>query len=148
MYMYIHVREMNKEGRSKQGQTNSKAKQHSTPKVVTFPKKMSCFQRNSNPRHSTLCIDRVLYTAIYMYQGSLAGWAQIHVHALVCTVYVCAGVCRNLLAMVEVVEDCPSARAMALPTSGRIKHRAKASHDLLYTYMYEYRSFHTLSLPI
>ena len=67
MYMYIHVREMNKEGRSKQGQTNSKAKQHSTPKVVTFPKKMSCFQRNSNPRHSTLCIDRVLYTAIYMY---------------------------------------------------------------------------------
>ena len=28
-----------KEGRSKQGQTNNKAKQHSTPKAVTFPKK-------------------------------------------------------------------------------------------------------------
>ena len=28
-----------KEGRSKQGQTNNKAKQSSTPKVVTFPKK-------------------------------------------------------------------------------------------------------------
>ena len=28
-----------KEKRSKQGQTNNKAKQHSTPKAVTFPKK-------------------------------------------------------------------------------------------------------------
>ena len=28
-----------KKERSKQGQTNNKAKQHSTPKVVTFPKK-------------------------------------------------------------------------------------------------------------
>ena len=28
-----------KEERSKQGQTNSKAKQHSTPEAVTFPKK-------------------------------------------------------------------------------------------------------------
>ena len=27
------------EERSKQGQTKNKAKQHSTPKVVTFPKK-------------------------------------------------------------------------------------------------------------
>ena len=30
---------MRKEERSKQGQTNNKAKQHNTPKVVTFPKK-------------------------------------------------------------------------------------------------------------
>ena len=37
--------ERRKEERSKQGQTNNKAKQHSTPKAVTFPK---------NPRHSTL----------------------------------------------------------------------------------------------
>ena len=28
-----------KEGRSKQGQTNNKAKQRSTPKAITFPKK-------------------------------------------------------------------------------------------------------------
>ena len=28
-----------KEERSKQGQTNNEAKQHSTPKAVTFPKK-------------------------------------------------------------------------------------------------------------
>ena len=30
---------MQKEGRSKQGQKNNKAKQHNTPKAVTFPKK-------------------------------------------------------------------------------------------------------------
>ena len=29
-------KEGRKEGRSKQGQTNNKAKQHSTPKAVTF----------------------------------------------------------------------------------------------------------------
>ena len=40
MYVYIHVNERcrRKEGRSKQGHTNYKAKQHSTPKAVTFPK--------------------------------------------------------------------------------------------------------------
>ena len=37
--MYL-LREMRrKEERSKQGQTNNKAKQHSTPKAVTFSKK-------------------------------------------------------------------------------------------------------------
>ena len=35
----IHVREIKKEERSKQGQTNNKAKQHNTTKAVTFPKK-------------------------------------------------------------------------------------------------------------
>ena len=35
---HIHVL-MRDEERSKQGQTNNKAKQHSTPKTVTFPKK-------------------------------------------------------------------------------------------------------------
>ena len=43
MYMYvvyIHVLMRDKkEESSKQGQTNNKAKQHSTPKAVTFPKK-------------------------------------------------------------------------------------------------------------
>ena len=33
------IRDEKKEERSKQGQTNNKAKQHSTPKAVTFPKK-------------------------------------------------------------------------------------------------------------
>ena len=43
MYTYIHVHCQyiiymfnEKEERSKQGQTNNKAKQHSTPKAVTF----------------------------------------------------------------------------------------------------------------
>ena len=37
---YTYVREMKlKEERSKQGHTNNKAKQHSTPEAVTFPKK-------------------------------------------------------------------------------------------------------------
>lgn len=45
-------------------------------------------------------------------------------------------VCRSLLAIVNVVDDCPSARAMALAASGRIKHRAKVSgmchiHDIV-----------------
>ena len=40
MEHYIHVLMGDVEGRrSKQGQTNNKAKQHSTPKAVTFPKK-------------------------------------------------------------------------------------------------------------
>ena len=36
IYMFLMRR---KEERSKQGQTNNKAKQHSTPKAVTFPLK-------------------------------------------------------------------------------------------------------------
>ena len=36
--MYMLERCRRKEERSKQGQTNNKAKQHSTPKAVTFPK--------------------------------------------------------------------------------------------------------------
>ena len=41
-HLHIHVLmrdERRKKERSKQGQTNNKAKQHSTPKGVTFPKK-------------------------------------------------------------------------------------------------------------
>ena len=37
---YMHVNERRKEERSKQGQTKNKGKQHSTPKAVTFPKKI------------------------------------------------------------------------------------------------------------
>ena len=38
MVVYVHVNERcrRKEERSKQGQTNNKAKQHSTPKAVTL----------------------------------------------------------------------------------------------------------------
>ena len=42
IHLYMYVREMKerrKKERSKQGQINNKAKQHSTPKAITFPKK-------------------------------------------------------------------------------------------------------------
>ena len=38
LHVHVLVRD-EKEERSKQGQTNNKAKQHSTPRAVTFPKK-------------------------------------------------------------------------------------------------------------
>ena len=38
---HVNERCRRKEGESKQGQTNNKAKQHSTPKAVTFQRKMS-----------------------------------------------------------------------------------------------------------
>ena len=38
-----------KEVRSKQGQTNNKAKQHSTPKAVSFPKKNELSQVGLEP---------------------------------------------------------------------------------------------------
>ena len=41
-YIHVLMRDEKKEERSKQGQTNNKAKQHSTPKEVTFQRKMSC----------------------------------------------------------------------------------------------------------
>ena len=49
-----------KEGRSKQGQTNNEAKQHSTPKAVTFPKKNEPPEVGLKP--TTLhTLDRALY---------------------------------------------------------------------------------------
>ena len=53
-----------KEGRKKQGQTNNKAKQHSTPKAVTFPRK------NELPRvglEPTTLYSRECYVCMYMY---------------------------------------------------------------------------------
>ena len=63
------LRRDEKEGRSKQGQTNNKAKQHSTPKAVTFPKKNELPQVELEPttlhsRQSALLLS---------YQGSSAG---------------------------------------------------------------------------
>ena len=89
MYMYCRVvllcfvvcitllafkREMRrKKERSKQGQTN-KAKQHSTPKAVTFPRKNELPRVGLEP--TTLhTLDRALYQLSY--RGSSAGWAQI-----------------------------------------------------------------------
>ena len=63
-----------KEDRSKQGQTNNKAKQHSTPKAVTFLKKNELPQVGLEP-HDTL---HSRQSAVPLsYQGSTGGWAQI-----------------------------------------------------------------------
>ena len=62
-----------KKGRSKQGETN-KAKQHSTPKAVTFLKKNELPQVGLEPT-TLYTLDRALYQLSY--QGSSAGWAQI-----------------------------------------------------------------------
>ena len=51
--------ERRKEERSKQGQTN-KAKQHSTPKAVTFPKKNELPRVGLEPT-TLYTLDRVLY---------------------------------------------------------------------------------------
>ena len=58
---------------SKQGQTN-KAKQHSTPKAVTFPRKNELPQVGLEPT-TLYTLDRALYQLSY--RGSSAGWAQI-----------------------------------------------------------------------
>ena len=52
-----------KEGRSKHGQTNNKAKQHSTPKAVTFPKKNELPRVGLEPT-TLYALDRVLYQLI------------------------------------------------------------------------------------
>ena len=53
-----------KEERSKQGQTNNKAKQHSTPKAVTFPKKNELPLVGLKPT-TLYTLGRALY--LYMY---------------------------------------------------------------------------------
>ena len=65
-----------KEGRSKQGQTNNKAKQHSTPKAVTFPKENELFRVGLEPT-TLYTLDRALY-----HRATKA--AQLHVHVRDC----------------------------------------------------------------
>ena len=53
------------EERSKQGQTNNKAKEHSTPKAVTYPKKNELPRVGLEP--TTLYTpDRALYLYVYV----------------------------------------------------------------------------------
>ena len=61
-----------KEERSKQGQTNNEAKQHSTPKAVTSPKKNELPRVGLEPT-TLYTLDRALPLS---YQGSSADWAQ------------------------------------------------------------------------
>ena len=59
---------------SKVKQTNNMAKQHSTPKAVTFPRKNELPQVGLEPT-TLYTLDRALYQLSY--RGSSAGWAQI-----------------------------------------------------------------------
>ena len=60
MYIVHVLMRDEKEGRSKQGQTNNKAKQHSTPKAVTFPKKNELSRVGLEPT-TLYTLDRALY---------------------------------------------------------------------------------------
>ena len=62
-----------KEERKTVKQTN-KAKQHSTPKAVTFPRKNELPQVGLKPT-TLYTLDRALYQLSY--RGSSAGWTQI-----------------------------------------------------------------------
>ena len=66
-----------KEERKKQARSNkqtNKAKQHSTPKAVTFPRKNELPRVGLEPT-TLYTLDRALYQLSY--RGSPAGWAQI-----------------------------------------------------------------------
>ena len=52
--MYVIKCEMRRKKEASKVKQTNKAKQHSTPKAVTFPRKMSCLGWDSNPRHSIL----------------------------------------------------------------------------------------------
>ena len=63
IHVHVHVLmrdERRKEERSKQDQTNNKAKQHSTPKAVNFPKKNELPQVGLEPT-TLYSLDRALY---------------------------------------------------------------------------------------
>ena len=63
--MHVNERCRRKEERSKQGNTNNKAKQLKTPKAVTFPKKNELPQVGLEP--TTLYNIYIVYMSIYMY---------------------------------------------------------------------------------
>ena len=72
MRTHIHVNERCrwKEERSKQGHTNNKAKQHNTPKAVTFPNKNELPRVGLEPT-TLYTLDRVLYQLIQPHTPTL-----------------------------------------------------------------------------
>ena len=78
-----------KEERREQGQTNNKAKQHSTPKAVTFPKKNELPQVGLEPT-TLYTLDRVLYphdtVHVHVYRRVLTrASAALHFSLCTCT---------------------------------------------------------------
>ena len=79
LYMFLNERwEGRKKEASKVKQTN-KAKQHSTPKAVTFPRKNELPQVGLEPT-TLYTLDRALYQLSY--RGSSAGWAHVHINTV------------------------------------------------------------------
>ena len=72
MYIILHVNERRrrKEERGKQGHINNKAKQHNTPKAVTFSKKNE-LSRVGLESTTLYTLDRALYQLNY--RGNSAG---------------------------------------------------------------------------
>ena len=93
--MYIHVLMRDeKEGRSKEGQTNKKAKQHSTPKAVTFPKKNDMYMyMYVNMRENTVKPNAHIQSRIVNYNLSCIGRVLIHVNQTKCTTTPLAASC-------------------------------------------------------
>ena len=75
MYMYTYSMLMRDE-RSEQGQTNNKAKQHNTPKVVTFPKKNELPRVGLEPT-TLYTLDRALYQNVKI----MYGYTLTHTHS-------------------------------------------------------------------
>ena len=88
MILRVHVlmRDEKEEKRKKQGQTNNKANQHSTPKAVTFPKKNELPRVGLEPT-TLYTLDRALLDRSLQSQSQdqapveVADWAQ-HGHVL------------------------------------------------------------------
>ena len=77
-----------KEERKKQARSNkqtNKAKQHSTPKAVTFPRKNELPQVGLEPT-TLYTLDRALYMYMYMYMYVEAGSLTVKHRALVSSV--------------------------------------------------------------
>ena len=69
--MHVHVLMTDEEERSKQGQTKNKAKQHSTPNAVTFPKKNKLPRVGLEP--TTLYTPDMYVTRMWVVESSREG---------------------------------------------------------------------------
>ena len=79
-YIHVHVSmrdERRNEERRKQGQTDNKAKQHSTPKAVTFPKKNELPRVGLEHAHNTPNKERFVLTCSLSWVRSLVGFNRV-----------------------------------------------------------------------
>ena len=135
-----------KKERSKQGQTNkqtNKAKQHSSPKAVTFPRKNELPRVGLEPT-TLYTLDRVLYQLSY--RGSSAGWAQIshvHVYTHVGYIYTCMYT-WTLFTALAYTYSIREMREERKKEASKIKQTNKAKQHSTHMYMYQ-RLFSSLT---